>query len=924
MTSSALDYGIDVNKNSSLITIENSDLNDTDFFSTINEKQNVEQSQLSISEQLILNPFFVNINGGPLMKMENSDIYTTYKRVIVVYLNETYNNDHHSLLMEKYVDKKRLKEIGASLVFREGPMKLLKLHRKTATIVERNVLKQINNNDQIEFENDEIVICLFELVESDAQLYINSLFTNDFDFKKLMKVILLFQRYNGDLYGSSLKNKLCNTINNLKESGYWTYDYNCKLNMTNAFSKRTFTNSIDKNSKFQNKNTADIIKYIMENPHGSDYLQGVIQNVYQKTEYVDGASATKENGGKFKLYKIYNQNIFTMEQVTELFQVVKDNRVKYDLFNAFLLSKDYCHLVINNIDVLKIMKPTINKFMPLYKLLFGYAWICMYTEECVKKTRTTVDDRYIFSINTASELPDFPYTTSDLHTSPYISQLIAKDILNSNNNCLGLGQIKTGVADQNAIGTFNEFKTKFNIFTTGKDDKSIFDGLSCNDDGKWSDFTVSGSVITACVPKHSPLTNLLIDDNETTLNKMKRLFNEYYKNSDIDVICNKTDVFEFMDKVQELYNTIIKNLNEIEKKDVSEYIKIIPHKSIRIAITSEYVDHKMNYPLEYVVENLNTSKIRNHFYLREYSSIKAKLNDEYNGPTENKLYETYFKPTDCDNMHLTVTPYKTNKKDVQKSNTEYYMFLNDILPLDKQVEESENILVFKLTEGIKFKIENDESLKYNEDTTLNENYKEYLLHGIETFQSRFEEFFSLVSRFHLPCVRGFYCGNDVKLLPSCISAHKTGINIDYKYFAGKWDPIHIANKYRSRGFGTLFNSAEIRHLIEYNTNSNEWKNIFKIGQSRTSINNHLGPRKINDDIFKRSKYIHGLPDDIYKKLNYTYIETMDDLYDVYKERFGYDPKKVGIDLLKFKTIKEDGFIKPFNKSLLDITYELMA
>ena len=37
--------------------------------------------------------------------------------------------------------------------------------------------------------------------------------------------------------------------------------------------------------------------------------------------------------------------------------------------------------------------------------------------------------------------------------------------------------------------------------------------------------------------------------------------------------------------------------------------------------------------------------------------------------------------------------------------------------------------------------------------------------------------------------------------------------IDYKYFAGTYDPIEIILKYRSRGYGTYLNSSEKTHMM---------------------------------------------------------------------------------------------------------------
>ena len=94
----------------------------------------------------------------------------------------------------------------------------------------------------------------------------------------------------------------------------------------------------------------------------------------------------------------------------------------------------------------------------------------------------------------------------------------------------------------------------------------------------------------------------------------------------------------------------------------------------------------------------------------------------------------------------------------------------------------------------------------------------FLNHDIEIFRNKNSDPFSLISKFHLNCVRGYYDGISVKLLPSCVSALKTLVNMDFKYFAGKRNPYQIINKYRMRGFGTILNKKELK----------QYKNIFII------------------------------------------------------------------------------------------------
>jgi len=47
--------------------------------------------------------------------------------------------------------------------------------------------------------------------------------------------------------------------------------------------------------------------------------------------------------------------------------------------------------------------------------LFVHGGVC-------QKDENGDTDRYVFSINDASELPDFPFAMNDIHTSPYMAR----------------------------------------------------------------------------------------------------------------------------------------------------------------------------------------------------------------------------------------------------------------------------------------------------------------------------------------------------------------------------------------------------------------------------------------------------------------------------------------------------------------------
>src|SRR5207245_2506298 len=98
----------------------------------------------------------------------------------------------------------------------------------------------------------------------------------------------------------------------------------------------------------------------------------------------------------------YATNTETLEiskdWITNIICTTSNEHDLFTVFNAILISKDLCHLVINNKQVLEKMKPIINKYKPLYKYLFSYVWLCMYLEECIFKTKTTKNSRYVFDI----------------------------------------------------------------------------------------------------------------------------------------------------------------------------------------------------------------------------------------------------------------------------------------------------------------------------------------------------------------------------------------------------------------------------------------------------------------------------------------------------------------------------------------------
>jgi hypothetical protein len=629
-----------------------------------------------------------------------------------------------------------------------------------------------------------------------------------------------------------------------------------------------------------------------------------LQNIYRKPDFTDASTAVKNK--KYTLYKIdhFPLNI-TKNQVNELFETINDEKLLFHTFNAFLLSKTHCHLALNNRTVLdKMQKLFTSKFMAIYNYIFAYAWSCMYMEECIVKTRSLKTNRYVFDIDTANKLPFFPYCPENIHMNSYCSLAVDEKAVNSKENYLGLPMIMD--YKDYGIGSLEDFVTKFNLFTTGKTDKNIFDGLETHEGTKiWKHFAISGSVIPACTQKRSPLVDQVTNSSMSYSDRILRFFNEYYNESDIDLMCNCKSVFDYMDSISKLINVIKNNLNALAGSNVSNTVEVDPIKSLCIVVHAKYIEEQMSElgDLAYIINNINTPAVKERFY-EEYFACKRENNKQHRSVRKgNALYEHFYKIVPIDDMSVMVTTFEINKVKQNEVDNDTYIYMNDILPKDKHVADDQNLLVLKISENIKFKIRSP-----------------HMPHTIEAFRTRYDDFFSCVAKFHLPCVRGYYNGDNMYLLPSCITALMTNINIDYKYFAGVRDPIDIINKYRSRGFGTIINEQEKPVVTDYNSSISKWKDVYNVNpKDNTSVKSQFGPKKLNDSVYKPGKFARQLPDDSYANVTKSYLLTVSDYYNYYKTNFGYAPDNV--DFLKFRAYKENGSMEPLKKWVLDAAYD---
>lgn len=860
----------------------------------------------------VKNPFFLDSTGSKLLKMGDKELFTSYKKLYVLCLKDSLIENKVPLkLADSYLPTSASfwNDLAEDLELIEAPMRLLKVNktRMKATIVDRSYLQWFNKKG-FTLDENEVVVMMFHIKSSHVKKYV-SLFDGGVTFNDYFNSKILASAFDCEWY-EPIKQNLLSMVSSLKESSYWKSKRNCSINMTNSFySRRMNFNMISNEGNIkattktlgqdEGKSVTELIDRLSKGSKhygGNDYMRFISK----KDNHIDASNALQSKNG-YKLYYIpLESSVFSYPEirknVTNLLESLSNSQEKMLLFAGLASSRDHWGTVFNNKRVLETMKPVFEKYPHVARYVIGYPFLMAYLEECIKKGYSTVGDRHVFDIDTASKLPFFPYVHDiDPHLSPYVPLLVSKSVLQSNLNFLGLRMLKNykdyGIAD------LKTFKRNFNLMTTRTENASIFDGL----DWKKVGMEVTGSCILSCAMKRSPLLELMKGDSETE--KMKSFFTTYFKN-DVDIMHYSKSVFDFMDAVRDTHVVVENNV----KKHISAdgKVQINPIKDIVVHVTSTYLETmekiEPDFSAEHVIKNITNVDVLADFYARYViakTDSNKKLSKGYSRE-KNALYGHFY-----DNMksakEIDVYVSKTIAED-NDSDHEIYFTYNDIVPESMKVSEDKNIAVMRISENIKFKLSSV-----------------HMPYEIEIFRRKFKEPFSTVSRFHLGSVRSYYDGENVYMLPSSVGSLLSFVNIDYKYFAGKRTPLQIFAKYRSRGVGVFLNAQERSTMLEYLHISSEWKEMYEIDpKNKDSVEKVTGSLTLDSNIFKPTKFLtefNELSDsDLFSNVKeLEYVSTLED-YNKVMESKGYKYK--GVDWNLFKTINDNGSVTPFSMDLV--------
>ena len=136
-------------------------------------------------------------------------------------------------------------------------------------------------------------------------------------------------------------NYITEILKNSETSSYWTKKFNTSLNITNKFINRGFNLSL--NQRINDKKIKEVLNDINKMPKEGD---AYLNYIYRKAVYVDISSIIKKNG--YSLYKIDDNINLTKSDISYLLKTITSQYEFYNLTMSLLISKDYCHYVLND------------------------------------------------------------------------------------------------------------------------------------------------------------------------------------------------------------------------------------------------------------------------------------------------------------------------------------------------------------------------------------------------------------------------------------------------------------------------------------------------------------------------------------------------------------------------------------------------
>lgn len=812
-----------------------------------------------------INPFFVTLDGSILANERNNVISDNYESVYILCMRDNIDQciDINSIINCYHDMSSTINQLLKVNIFTliKAPVKIINNKTIKNGLVEVSPIILDNYNAKKYVMNgNQLVYLMLESNESIVSKWVDIYNGNDFNKFVSKKIFTSFYGLND----ARTNNHMIDLINNQSSFKYWNKQKHCLINRNENFDKRIFNFSVTKWNLPIKEIEAELSKILSDYDKEMGKVNAVEGYTFEKISHT-------KNKTRNSYYKIVNTNTLNIgaESIADLVCGSSLNeKERLTLICNLLVSKKYCHYVLNNKSVLNKCKNIFNKYNPIIKYFMSYSWITFYIEELLLKTNVKKTDRIVFDIATAKSLPVFSFSTKAPYMNPYYSVPLSKN----NTVNVGIGTVKQFCESQKGIVGLKGFRKRLNIFITGTSEPeyNLLDGLN------WDNIAITGGCMAAIMPKVNPLM-VLFNHTDTskislTPSELNRFFKEYYTNSDIDIACNHSSIIEYISCVKSIKDVLFNNLSK--KNDIirNNEINVISNKTLGIFINEDILKRKCEegtvpFTFDEIINNTRKKIIKTYFY-NQYINIKKLSNITNEEILSDKKFDDDYGEImsycDIDKVSIVINKWYDPKYTFIEFNDSIksHFIIND--------EDTDEPFI-RMRETYKFKISS-----------------KYLPHTFEVFKIHDSEFFSCIARFHMPCVRSYYDGQNCYMLPSAVTAYQTMINIDFRYFVGSSDPVNIIDKYRKRGYGIILNKIEIKQYIAYVLANNAYKKYYNI-KSHQDIQKIIGcleptnvfykPRSIVPEDFTYDALVNKIT---YKKPTVKFISNEQDIIDKYK------------------------------------------
>ena len=208
--------------------IENQD-EEIDEFEFGVEEQNLAinyDDNIQLEPDEIINQFYIDLRGGNLKTITWGDIFRNYNSIIIVtHANNKKDNDTSMQKIFNYKIKKNDLETITGITYFRSTINILRNkdhYFKTNIINKTDLIKLFPN---AEFNETELVLCIFEMDEDNTRKYCN-MYKHSEDIKYVNTKL--------DIYNYYVSNKnhveLTEMFSHLKNNDYWSQKCNLHIN----------------------------------------------------------------------------------------------------------------------------------------------------------------------------------------------------------------------------------------------------------------------------------------------------------------------------------------------------------------------------------------------------------------------------------------------------------------------------------------------------------------------------------------------------------------------------------------------------------------------------------------------------------------------------------------------------------------------